>query len=86
MLNKKQKTALLCPTIEHLKYNQSLHQITIFPISTINKITKIKYIVLSFRFKTVIFNKKKTLPFFLALELLTHQKCVASLANKNIQS
>jgi len=86
MLNKKQKTALLCPTIEHLKYNQALHQITIFPISTINKITKIKYMVLSFRFKTVIFNKKKTLPFFLAIELLTHQKCVASLANKNIQS
>ena len=44
MLNKKQKTALLCPTIEHLKYNQALHQITIFPISTINKITKINFL------------------------------------------
>lgn len=85
MLYKKNKTSL-CPTKENLKYNQTLHQLTIFPLLTIKQITKIKCRVLSFRFKTIIFNKKKTLPFFLALELLTSQKCVASLATKNIQS
>ena len=85
MLHKKKK-ARLCPTKEHIKYNQTLHQLTVFPISNIKQITKIKCRVLSFRFKTIIFNKKKTLPFFLALELLTSQKCIASLATKNIQS
>lgn len=82
----KKKKARLCPTKEHIKYNQTLHQLTVFPISNIKQITKIKCRVLSFRFKTIIFNKKKTLPFFLALELLTSQKCIASLATKNIQS
>lgn len=86
MLNQNKKKTLLCPTIEHRKYNQSLHQLTLFPLLNIKHKTKLKCIVISFRFKTIIFNKKKTLPFFLALELLTSQKCVASLATKNIQT
>jgi len=86
MLLNKKNTITLCPTKEHKQYNQILHQLTRFPNSNIKNLTKIKCKVLSFRFKTIIFNKKKTLPFFLALELLTQQKCVASLAIKNIQS
>jgi len=76
----------LCPTIENTKYNQFLHQVTIFPVSNTTTLNHLKCVVLSFRFKTIIFNKKRTLPFFLAIELLTHQKCVASLATKDIQS
>lgn len=82
----KKQLPSLCPTIENKKYNQFLHQVTIFPISNTNNIGVINCAVLSFRFKTIIFNKKRTLPFFLARELLTYQKCVASLANKDIQS
>ena len=76
----------LCPTIENKKYNQVLHQVSIFPTSNTNTIGILNSAVISFRFKTIIFNKKRTLPFFLAIELLTHQKCIASLATKDIQS
>ncbi len=76
----------LCPTLENKKYNQILHQVTIFPISSTNNLGQFESAVLSFRFKTIIFNKKHTLPFFLAIELLTYQKCVASIATKDIQS
>lgn len=76
----------LCPTLENIKYNQILHQVSIFPISSTNTIGQLQCAVLSFRFKTIIFNKKHTLPFFLAIELITHQKCIASVATKDIQS
>ena len=35
-------------------------------------------------YKNIDFNKKRALPFFFALELLTKQKCVATLSSKNI--
>ena len=39
-----------------------------------------------FSFRSIQFNKKRALPFFLAIELLTNQKSVASLSNRNIQA
>ena len=38
----------------------------------------------NFSLKEVEFNKKKALPFFLVLELLTKQKCVATLSTRNL--
>jgi hypothetical protein len=40
--------------------------------------------VLNFSLKDVGFNKKKALIFFLAVELLTNQKCIATLSSKNV--
>ena len=70
---------------EHIKYNQTLHQITLFPyINTFNQV-KAFNLILSFRFRSIAFNKKRALPFFLAIELLTNRKCVVSLSSRNVQ-
>ena len=70
---------------EHITFNQTLHQITLFPyINTFNQ-AKAFNLILSFRFRSIEFNKKRALPFFLAIELLTNRKCVASLSSRNIQ-
>jgi hypothetical protein len=42
--------------------------------------------VLSFGLRGVDFNKKKALPFFLAIELLAGQKCVATVSSRNVLS
>ena len=79
--------SILCsPIFEYKKYNQILHQITIFPQATVQNQNGLEYIILSFRFRSIEFNKKRALPFFLAIELLTHRKCVASLSSRNIQA
>lgn len=76
------------PTLLRFKekaiYDQQLHAITIFPYSNINITSKFFKLILNFSLKDVTFNKKKALPFFLAMELLTNQKCVATLSSKNI--
>ncbi len=69
---------------EHKSYNQKLHAITLFPYSNIHKEGKFYKLILNFTFKDLEFNKKKVLPFFLAIELLTNQKCIATLSSKNI--
>lgn len=76
----------LSPVTEHKKYNQKLHQLTIFPKSNIITFSDISSIVVSFRFRSISFSKKRSLAFFLAIELLTHRKCVASLSSRNIQA
>lgn len=69
---------------ENNQYTQKLHGITIFPYENIHTAGKLTKIILNLSLKEVDFNKKKALPFFLAMELLTNQKCVATLSSKNI--
>ena len=71
---------------EHEFYTQRLHGITILPTNNIVNKNKIFRAVLNFNFKEINFNKKKAPQFFLALELLTNQKCVATLSSKNVLS
>ena len=73
---------------EHKKYNQSLHQLTIFPQVNTRSLSSaaMSAIVVSFRFRSINFSKKRALPFFLAIELLTHRKCIASLSSRNVQA
>lgn len=71
---------------EYSLYNQSLHQRTIFPYRNTHRQSKIERAVVSFRFRSIEFSKKRALPFFLARELLTNRKCVASLSRQNIQA
>lgn len=79
-------TIAIAPFSEHKKYNQILHQLTIFPAANVHMLSKITHIVVSFRFRSISFSKKRSLAFFLAIELLTHRKCVASLSSRNIQA
>ncbi len=71
---------------EHQKYNESLHQVTLFPYINSQKRSSIAHGVLFFRFRSIEFNKKRALPFFLAIELLSNRKCVASLSEHNVQA
>ena len=69
---------------EDLNYNQKLYAITLFPYSTELSLGCFQRLVLNFSFREINFNKKQALPFFLALELLTKQKCIVTLSSKNI--
>lgn len=71
---------------EHTRYSQNLHQVTLFPHVNSHVSGGLSRIVLSFRFRAIEFSKKRALPFFLAMELLTNRKCVASLSTRNIQA
>jgi hypothetical protein len=72
--------------IDNKKYNQILHKNTIFPYFNYNKKDQIDFIVLSFRFQSIAFNKKRVLPFFLALELLSNRKPVSIISKTNLQA
>jgi ribosomal protein L5 len=65
-------------------YTDSLNTLTLFPHINVNQKTNFYKIILNFSLKDVDFNKKKALPFFLAMELLTNQKCIATLSSKNV--
>ena len=69
---------------EDQEYQRDLLNITMFP--SINVMNKLKFFkgTLNFSLKEVGFNKKKALVFFLAIELLTNQKCIATLSSKNV--
>jgi len=69
---------------ENRDYTQPLHSATIFPYENIHTFGALNKIILNLSLKEVDFNKKKALPFFLAMELLTNQKCVATLSSKNV--
>ena len=69
---------------EDAKYNQALYAVTLFPYNTYLSKGRLYRTVLNFSFRDIHFNKKQALPFFLAMELLTGQKCVATLSSKNI--
>jgi large subunit ribosomal protein L5 len=89
MLNQKeQKKLLRLATLnrikEHSTYNKKLNALTLFPY--VNSILNANFfkIILNINFKDIDFNKKKVLPFFLAMELLTNQKCIATLSSRNV--
>lgn len=65
-------------------YEDQLHSLSIFPYNNTNIKSNFLKIILNFSLKDIAFNKKKALPFFLAMEFLTNQKCVATLSSKNI--
>lgn len=69
---------------EDQEHQRNLLNITMFP--SINVMNKLKFFkgTLNFSLKEVGFNKKKALVFFLAIELLTNQKCIATLSSKNV--
>ena len=67
-----------------LKYNQNLYAINLFPNNTVLAQGRIFKAVLNFSFRDIDFNKKRALPFFFAMEILTNQKCVATLSSKNV--
>lgn len=69
---------------ENLNYNTALHQITKFPYTVPQRKPQITSATLSFRFRSIAFDKKRALPFFLALELLTQQKSIATLARRHL--
>ena len=71
---------------EHKQYNQNLHQRTLFPYVNSQSSGSLSRVIVSFRFRCIEFSKKKALPFFLARELLTYRKCVASLSHRNVQA
>jgi hypothetical protein len=71
---------------EHQRYAVGLYQTGLFPRPTNNEQAQLTSATVSFRFRAVEFNKKRVLPFFIALELLTNQKSVASLSKRNVLS
>jgi large subunit ribosomal protein L5 len=62
----------------------SLNNVTIFPYINLHQKANFYKLILNFSLKDLDFNKKKALPFFLAMELLTNQKCIATLSSKNV--
>lgn len=85
-LNQLLRYSNISRTIENQIYNTKLHAITKFPLKNIYQNADLYKIILNFSFKPIDFNKKRALPFFLAMELLTNQKCVATLSKKNVLS
>lgn len=71
---------------EHQRYSVELYQTGLFPRPTTKEQAHLTSATVSFRFRAVEFNKKRVLPFFIALELLTNQKSVASLSKRNVLS
>lgn len=80
------KVPFILPRYEHSRYNLSLYQTTIFPHEHTHRTSSMTKVVLSFRFRPIEFSKKRSLLFFLALELLTSKKAIASLSSRNRQS
>jgi len=76
---------VLSTILEYSNYSKNLHQLGIFPYISLSAESEIKRLIVFFRFKSIQFNKKRTLPFFLAIELITNRKSIASLAKKNMQ-
>jgi len=61
---------------EHISYNQTLHQNSVFPSINTHIFIGFSCFILSFSFKDIKFSKKRALPFFIAIELLVGRKCV----------
>jgi large subunit ribosomal protein L5 len=69
---------------EHFKSVAPLHQATLFPYTNSLRRPSFTKATVAFSFRSIDFQKKRALPFFIAIELLTQQKCVASLARRNV--
>jgi large subunit ribosomal protein L5 len=69
---------------EDFFYNQKLDFLTKFnPINNLSP-KNLKKITLNFGFKSIKFEKKKMILFFMILELITNQKCVLTSSRKNL--
>ena len=77
-------SAPLVSVSEHLSSTAPLHQTTLFPYANSFRRPSLAKATVAFSFRSVDFQKKRALPFFIAIELLTQQKCVASLARRNV--
>jgi hypothetical protein len=69
---------------EHLQGALALHQLTLFPYANAQRRPTLREATVSFRFRSIEFQKKRALPFFLAIELLTQQKPIASLSSRHV--
>lgn len=69
---------------EQFKFTTPLHQRTLFPYASNHQRSELRSATLAFRFRSIGFAKKRTLPFFLARELLAEQKAQPSLAQRPI--
>jgi large subunit ribosomal protein L5 len=69
---------------EHKNNITPLHQVTLFPYANTHRRPSLEKATRSFRFRSIEFAKKRSLPFFLAVELLTQQKGIASLSQRNV--
>ncbi len=74
------------PRAEQYTYNQNLHHINKFHYENFFVKGALSTVQVSFRFRTIDFSKKRALPFFLALELLTQRKSVATVSQRNVQA
>lgn len=69
---------------EDFVYNYKLDYLTKFNIINNHEVVKFKKISLNFGFRNIKFEKKKMIPFFFILELISNQKSFISLSKKNI--
>ncbi len=69
---------------EEYQYQTNLISATMFPYMHLQTQVNYRELQLNFSFKDIEFNKKRALAFFMGLELLTNQKCVATLSAKNV--
>jgi ribosomal protein L5 len=88
MITKKDKFSKIYNNLTRFEedriYQRNLLNITLFPYINNMAQAKIYNSILNFSLKEVNFNKKKALVFFFALELLTNQKCIATISSKNV--
>jgi hypothetical protein len=71
---------------EHFASTLKLQQVSLFPHPNFHKSVDVKSVTLFIQFRSINFEKKRALPFFLAIELRTSQKSVAVLANRPVIS
>lgn len=71
---------------EDYKYNYKLDFLTKFNIINNIDCRKIFKISLNFGFKNISFDKKKMVPFFMILELISNQKSYITFSKKNVLS
>ena len=69
---------------EHIQGALALHQLSLFPYANPHRRSTLREATVSFRFRSIEFQKKRALPFFLAIELLTQQKPIASLSSRHV--
>ena len=69
---------------EYIMYSQEIQLVSTFNYINNYNNGYFSSIILNFSFKDINFNKKRALPFFLALELITNQKCIATLSTKDV--
>jgi len=71
---------------EHFDSNVKLQQLSLFPYSNSKSIVELNSLTFFRQFRSINFEKKRALPFFLTIELLTSQKSIAVLASRPVRS